>query len=629
MKKYRTMFRFIVLSLIISVFLIVEMQCNNGPTDTHVALFSFGEQKEGDGIILMLEEMDIPCSSLESLGQKILKEVDILILLWTPKPEDDLALVKNTVRKYAEGGGRVLLIYPGGDLGSEALLFTEIVKDFKTTDNSVVKPIPGYSVTQGIEPFDVGVGGQIELLRRSVGTPSYGTVVLRNGNRLNSAVLSDIDAGKVLILGFLPPEAGKKVLENGVLWLAGEETIAVEKDYKEARSLPPLSPEASRIIEMELAAGKEFLAGAAKVDITPEDSVVMFGFSPRYSTGVHDRQHVRALVLDNGEEKIAIISWDILHFSNFPAIEAIREEIFSKTGILQENILINATHTHSAMEGVWHDESVDAVVEALNNMKPARIGVGSKFIYGLGANRRWPSGKWIGGPLDYNPDGIMDNECGVIRVEDYDRNIIAVVVNYSSHPTVLGGSNTQLSGDYAGIGMNELERDIGEGAIALFLQGCAGDLGTQGFRAARSIPEAERLGRLLADEVSGILEYVDVMPWVPLKAKNKMVDLPSKSGDPVTNEMQGLVIGDNIIITLGSMEPYVELGLEVKERSPFNHTFVLGYSNGPWLHYLPSNRAYEINDPDVKTTEYNFEAPDVAVNEALQLIQELALQAGE
>ena len=108
-----------------------------------------------------------------------------------------------------------------------------------------------------------------------------------------------------------------------------------------------------------------------------------------------------------------------------------------------------------------------------------------------------------------------------------------------------------------------------------------------------------------------------------------MVDLPAKSGDPITNEMQGLVIGDNIIVTLGSMEPYIELGLEVKENSPFNHTFVLGYSNGPWLHYLPSNRAYEMNDPDVKTTEYNSEAPDVAVNEALQLIHELAPPTGD
>jgi hypothetical protein len=618
----------VVISLVvltISVYLSAETPGSNDFTDTHVALFSFGEQKEGDSIILLLEGMDIPCSSLESLNQEILEEVDILILLWTPKPEDDLALVKNVVRKYAEGGG-VLLIYPGGDLGSEAVVFSEIVEDFKTTDDSLVKPVPGYSITQGIEPFNVGVGGQIELLRRPRGTPSYGTVVLRNGNRLNSAIVSDIDAGKVLILGFSPPLAGKKVLENGLLWLAGEETIAVEMDYKEARSLPSLSPAPSRITEMELPEGKELLAGTAKVDITPEDSVVISGFSPRYSTGVHDHQHVRALVLDNGKEILAIISWDILHFSDFLAIQAIREEIFSKTGIPEENILINATHTHSAMDNVWHDESVDAVVEAFNNMQPARIGVGSKFIYGRGANRRWPSGKWIGGPLDYNPDGIMDNECGVIRVEDYDRNIIAVVVNYSSHPTILGPANTLLSGDYAGIGMNELESDIGGGAIALFLQGCAGDAGTQGFRAARSIPEAERLGRLLADEVLGILEYTDVISWVPLKAKNKMVDLPSKSGDPVTNEMQGLVIGDNIIVALGSMEPYVELGLEVKENSPFNHTFVLGYSNGPWLHYLPSNRAYEINDPDVKTTEYNSEAPDVAVNEALQLILELAPQ---
>ena len=158
--------RVVIISLIVlllnnSVFLSAEIPGSNNLIDTHVALFSFGEQKEGESIILLLEEMEIPCSSLESIDQEILEEVDILILLWTPKPEDDPSLVKNVVRTYAEGGGRVLLIYPGGDLGSEAVVFSEIVEDFKTTNNSLVKPVPGYSITQGIEPFDVGVVGQI------------------------------------------------------------------------------------------------------------------------------------------------------------------------------------------------------------------------------------------------------------------------------------------------------------------------------------------------------------------------------------------------------------------------------------------------------------------------------------
>ncbi len=411
--------------------------------------------------------------------------------------------------------------------------------------------------------------------------------------------------------------------------------------YVEARTLPELPDRPSQIDDESVPPGKRIRAGAARVDVTPSEFGGLWGFGgvARPCTGVHDHLYVRALVLDNGHEKIAIISWDRLqlHADGFEVMERTRREINKRTGIPQQNVLISMTHTHSGCDAEFGKVSVEAVSRAWENMKDARIGVGSKMIYGIGSNRRMPDGTGLWGSNEPNPDRPMDNECGVIRVEDDNRNLIAVVVNYTAHPSVLRSNNTLVSGDYAGIGMLEMEKRLGGDVVALFLQGCCGDTGTHTFRTSGTMPEAERLGGKLADEALGILEHIDVIRWVRLTGKNRMIELPQKQFDPknpttppiveggtsIRDEIQALVIGDSLILSVGSMEAFVEIGLAVKDASPFKHTFALAYSNGPPHGYLPSPHGYAVKDPDAQQTPFSPDAPNVLVAETLKLAGEL------
>jgi hypothetical protein len=410
--------------------------------------------------------------------------------------------------------------------------------------------------------------------------------------------------------------------------------------YVEARTLPELPDGPSQINDEGAPSEKRLRAGAARVDVTPSGPVNLQGYedhggSKRPSASVHDHVYVRAVVIDNGDEKMALISWDKIRINGgFDLVAEIRNEINKRIGIKPENILISVTHTHSSDGDVAAAPAIEAVEQAWKNMTDARIGVGSKMIFGVGSSRRMPkdgAGFWGSGQA--NPDAVMDNECGVVRIEDYDRNIIAVVACYAAHPSVLDHNCNVLSGDYAGIGTLEMEKRLGHEAVAMFLQGCAGDTGTHTFRTSRTVPEAERLGAKFADEVLEIASHIDVSRWARLAGKNRTIALPrrdpwdsplsmpplTEDGKSIRDEIQALVIDDTLIISLGSMEAYIDLGLSVKDASPFKRTFTLAYSNGPSLGYLPSPHGFAVNDPDAKETHFSPEAPHVLVEQALDL----------
>src|SRR5688572_4277598 len=89
-------------------------------------------------------------------------------------------------------------------------------------------------------------------------------------------------------------------------------------------------------------------AGAATSNITPELGLrIVGGFAPYPAEHVHDELHARCLVLDDGKTKLALVVCDLLGLHRSLSIEA-RRLIQEGTGIPPENVMISATHTHSA-----------------------------------------------------------------------------------------------------------------------------------------------------------------------------------------------------------------------------------------------------------------------------------------
>src|SRR5205823_5512369 len=116
------------------------------------------------------------------------------------------------------------------------------------------------------------------------------------------------------------------------------------------------------------------------------------------------------------------------------------------------------------------DQAVAAAGEALKKMSPARLSF-ARGQASFAANRR--VFRRTGVNFGVNPDGPVDLEVPVLRVDDSDGKVRAIVFGYACHGTTLGGDYYRIDGDWAGYAQEYLER-AHPGATAHFLIGCAG-----------------------------------------------------------------------------------------------------------------------------------------------------------
>jgi hypothetical protein len=274
----------------------------------------------------------------------------------------------------------------------------------------------------------------------------------------------------------------------------------------------------------------EFRVGRAAVDITPERGMAMGGyFFVRLNEGVHDRLFAKAIVIEDGANKAALVACDL---ESLPGsfVTAARQEAAAKTGIPTEHIMISATHTHTGPEmselfiqqlhgtaaGVaarYRAELSSRIAEAVRlasaDLRPAVLwsGVGSEPS--LCFNRRYvmKDGTVRFNPGKLNPDiirpaGPTDPEVSVVYFAAQDQSPLATYVNYALHLDTTGG--LEYSADYPNTLANVLGSVKGPAMMTLFTIGTAGNVNHLDVRTRdrqSGFGEASRIGSILAAEV--------------------------------------------------------------------------------------------------------------------------------
>jgi hypothetical protein len=325
----------------------------------------------------------------------------------------------------------------------------------------------------------------------------------------------------------------------------------------------------------EVLTNRVFQAGAATADITPPlGELVVGGFIPFPATAIHDQLQSRCLVLDNGQTQIAFVICDNLGISR-EVYDRARLIIAQETELPVENILMAATHTHSATR-VQTDNYrpqivrgiADSVRLAVDNLKPAQIGWGRIDEPSEVFNRRWhvtdssllknPFGGIdqvrMNPPRDHaaliEPAGPTDPEISFLSLQATNGCPIALLANYSLH--YVGGVNKgDVSADYFGIFCNRIAELLGATStqpsfVGMLSNGTSGDINNINFRDSgekyEPYEKMNQVAELVAKRVKEAHDQIKLYDWVPLSSVVRELKLQFLKPDEIMQKYMGEVL---------------------------------------------------------------------------------------
>lgn len=365
-------------------------------------------------------------------------------------------------------------------------------------------------------------------------------------------------------------------------------------------------------------AAKEFSVGTGLTDITPSPLLpISGGMGPtRPATESQGKLTCRAMVLQSGQSRVAFVSLDLL---GFPRVlgDRVRARI---DRIEAENILIAATHTHSApdcyafpdgqgghsgdMDYINHicDQTVLAINAAVDSLQPASLKIATGEAQGKIAYNY------------YAPD-LYDRRMSVIQAIDGDDKVIATLVNYAIHPEVLGADAGILSPDLIGPLCDSIEAEAG--GMAMFVNGAQGGMITADNRQldqvkdtsrgywndSRTWDECLRIGRTMASEALRIIAPAPVQQQPELKCAAIEVEFPVESeelwgvvqhsplGYPhndnrsITAQINCVQLGNAQILTIPG-EALPNIGFYLKRKMHGDHNLLFGLTNDAFGYIL-------------------------------------------
>lgn len=396
--------------------------------------------------------------------------------------------------------------------------------------------------------------------------------------------------------------------------------------------------------------GQDFYAGAALRVITPDPLLPVSGGigQPQPVKEKKGDLFARAMVLKKGNVIVAIVSVDNI---GWPAVLGDRSRALIK-GIAPENILIGATHTHSAPDAyAFPDENgkhgadlkyldwctvqiADAVNEAIKKLEPAAL----KIAVGEAK-----------GAISYNyyaPE-LYDPRCGVIQaVATSGANkgkIIATLVNYATHPEVLGNDRGILSPDLCGPLYTRIESKTG--GMAIFMNSAQGGMVTADTRRPNgqeenTWEECIRIGELLGDEALRIISGAELQNNPDLFCTSRIIKFPLESpimkfilqNSPlkykasddgfVSTRINLLNIGAAQVLTIPG-EALPNIGFYVKRKMNTKQPFLFGLTNDAFGYMLTSVDFQSFKRYDyVSRTSLGEKTGDIYIEEALKLVRE-------
>jgi neutral ceramidase len=416
--------------------------------------------------------------------------------------------------------------------------------------------------------------------------------------------------------------------------------------------------------------------GAGRVEFT---KLMPAPATPPMGRYEHEKLHARAIVLDNGATKAALITFD----GNAPGTA--RAKVAELLQCPVENIIISGTHSHSAGTAgrppgqqnaplpPLDDVVLEAVRQAAAKLQPARMTFGTGLCY-LNVNRDAINPKTRLWTQDANLTAPSDKTVAVLKFENPAGEPIAMYVNYAMHPVnlYLGGI---LSADYPGAMTRYIEQVYDDKAVVAFANGAEGDQnplylrpstvamlrrGGQKYtgqplvreeveaeiregrrpmvpldaKAADDIEKwIEAEGMVLAEEVLRVSQSLNAASGdVRISGAQKTVTCPGRArtnqgregqegtytDGPDVNILVGVLGIGNVGLASIQGEAYSLIGQQVKAKSPMANTVFVGLANGQANSgYIPTDDAFGRYSFQVLSSRLKPGCAEISIRDAL------------
>ncbi|MEW6126983.1 MAG: neutral/alkaline non-lysosomal ceramidase N-terminal domain-containing protein [Acidobacteriota bacterium] len=367
-----------------------------------------------------------------------------------------------------------------------------------------------------------------------------------------------------------------------------------------------------------------FKVGVGRRDITPREPVPMWGYGARHdmlSQGTLDPLYAVAIVIQAGAKKLAIVGLDLGRAPAEASLQNIRQRIKAEAGI--EYSFIAGSHSHHTPVLELKDEPgkgkgkfdaairyykqmeegiCAAIFEANSKLQPAKMATGAVKLEGFNRNRHTK--------IEPKPS---DKDLSVMRFDDESGKPLAVVVNFTAHPTTIPALTLKFSADYVGQMKAAVDKQLG--TTTVFMQGAAGD---------QSVNEGankgyQAFGQALAGEVIKLASSLKTetvakpslevkedrftfAPRVDLKnpfvrAAYEKAFFPELIPAFVDEYEQGVrprltvaLLNGEIALVGASGEFFSNHAIRLKERARVKQLFFFGYANG-YHQYFPTVEA--------------------------------------
>ncbi len=368
-----------------------------------------------------------------------------------------------------------------------------------------------------------------------------------------------------------------------------------------------------------------FKVGSAKKDITPTEPVPMWGYGARHdllSQGTLDPLHASAVVIQAGADKLAIVGLDLGRSPSEQSLQIIRQRIKAEAGISHSFIAGSHTHHGPVLElsnepgkgkgrfdsairyyKTLEDSIVGAILEADRARVPAKMASGTINLDGFNRNRQ----------TKLTPKAV-DPTLSVLRFDaTATTKPIALVVNFTGHPTSVPGEILKFSADYVGSMKGTIEKEFG--GTAIFMQGASGDISVNRGTNADYIAFGQTLGREAIKLASSLQPTNVATPSLKVREDRFTFSSRSDLNNPVIRAAYAFaffpelvanfteeyatgvrpritvaLLNDEVGLVGGSGEFFCQHANRLRDRARLKQLFFFGYCNG-YHQYFPTIEA--------------------------------------